>query len=569
AVLDPAGMKASSFRPGDKLRARVPKAYMWTYDGRRFVAPRFDLGMLPAADLYASVTDLVRLARQWFVGEHRPKDALLKEDTQKSMFEPQHGQKFMGLGFFLGEVDYRLKIGHGGAMYGFASELQALPEQGLAVAVVTNLDFASTVPERIATAALRLGLKKRRGLGFTPPPTTQKLDAEQARKVVGWYGWGRHRLEIFEREGELYADTPAGFRQRLRKSGALLIADDVFHFGGRYQVEEKGIRWNRRLLSRMPDYKPAPCPKEYRPLIGEYGWDFDVLYVYERCGELRILIEWFASYPLEPAGEKGDGTFRLPDYGMYRGEPVVFHKGKDAKVTGVTVGGVLFPRRRVGPDDGITFKIKRRFPPERLRAMAAAVRKPQEDGEFRKPDLVELTKLIPDLKLDLRYATTNNFMDMKFYQTARAMMQRPAAEALARVQKRLAGRKLGLLIYDAYRPWRVTKMFWDATPEHQKTFVANPKRGSRHNRGCAVDLGLVDLATGKVAPMVSGYDEFTERAYADYPATTSLRRWHREVLRQAMHAEGFKVYEWEWWHFDYKDWRQYPILDRPLKDGAK
>ena len=156
-------------------------------------------------------------------------------------------------------------------------------------------------------------------------------------------------------------------------------------------------------------------------------------------------------------------------------------------------------------------------------------------------------------------------MDMKFYEVSKAMMQKPAAEALARVQKRLEKRGLALVIYDAYRPWRVTKMFWDATPEHQKTFVANPKRGSRHNRGCAVDLGLVDLQTGKVLPMVSGYDEFTERAYADYPATTSLRRWHRQVLRQAMHAESFKVYEWEWWHFDYEHWRKYPILDQPLK----
>jgi CubicO group peptidase (beta-lactamase class C family)/D-alanyl-D-alanine dipeptidase len=564
AVLDPAGMQESSFRPDDKLRQRVAKAHMWTYDGRRFAAPKFDLGMMPAADLYASVTDLVQFARQWFVGEHRPEKTLLKEATQKSMFKPQAGKKFVGLGFFLEEVEYELKVGHTGAMYGFASELQALPEKGLAVAVVTNLDFANNIPQRIATEALRVGLKKRRGVGYTAPAGSSNVDAETRKAIAGWYGLGRHRLQIFQRGDQLFVDTPVGFRQRLRKSGALLIADDHFHFGGRYlQLEDGGLRWNRANLKRLPDYKPEPCPKEYLALIGEYGWDYDVLYVYERCGELRILIEWFASYPLAKA--LGPEQFKLADEGMYRGEPVTFEKGSDGKISGVKVGGVLFPRRRVGPDDGVTFKIKRRFPPERLRAMAAEVRKPKEQGEFREADLVELKGLMPGLKLDLRYATTNNFMDMKFYGVVKAMMQKPAAEALARVQKRLEKRGMGLVIYDAYRPWRVTKMFWDATPEHQKTFVANPKRGSRHNRGCAVDLGLVDLGTGKILPMVSGYDEFTERAYADYPGTTSLRRWYREVLRQAMHAESLHVYEFEWWHFDYKDWRKYPILDQPLK----
>lgn len=566
AVLDPAGMKESSFRPGESLRERVPKAWMWTYDGRRFRAPKFDLGMMPAADLYASVTDLVRFARHWFVGEHRPDKTLLREETRKLMFKPPHEAKFVGLGFFLGEVEYKLEVGHGGAMYGFATELKALPEEGLAVAVVTNLDFVGDAIQRIATEALRLGVRKRRGVGYAPPAGGAKVDAAMLESVVGWYRRGMRgppQVEIFARGGELFADTPFGFRQRLRKSGNFLIADDRFHFGGQYlPLEDGGLRWNRAKLGKVRDYKPEPCPKEWVPLVGEYGWDFDVLYVYERCGQLMILIEWFAGYPLQPTGV--GHRFRLPDDGMYRGEPVTFHKDGAGRVTGVIVGGVLFPRRHVGPEDGVTFKIKRRFPPERLRAMAAAVRKPQEEGKFREPELVDLKALIPDLKLDLRYATTNNFMDMKFYESATAMLQKPAAEALARVQKRLAQRGMGLVIYDAYRPWQVTQMFWDATPKDKKTFVANPRKGSRHNRGCAVDLGLVDRETGKVLPMVSGYDEFTERAYADYPGSTSLRRWHREVLRQAMQAEGFTVYEWEWWHFDYKDWRQYPILNKRL-----
>ncbi len=119
----------------------------------------------------------------------------------------------------------------------------------------------------------------------------------------------------------------------------------------------------------------------------------------------------------------------------------------------------------------------------------------------------------------------------------------------------------GLLIHDAYRPWYITKVFWDATPEDKKIFVADPSKGSRHNRGAAVDLTLYDLTTGKPVEVVGTYDETTDRSYPDYPGGTSLQRWHRNLLRDAMEAEGFTVYEAEWWHFDYKDWQQYPILN--------
>jgi serine beta-lactamase-like protein LACTB len=138
-------------------------------------------------------------------------------------------------------------------------------------------------------------------------------------------------------------------------------------------------------------------------------------------------------------------------------------------------------------------------------------------------------------------------------------MQRPAAESVVRVNRKLKQSGYGLLVHDAYRPWYVTKVFWDATPDDKKKFVADPSQGSRHNRGCAVDISLYDLKTGKPIEMVSTYDETTDRAYPDYPGGTSLQRWHRDLLRDAMQSEGFTVYTAEWWHFDYKDWQKYRI----------
>jgi D-alanyl-D-alanine dipeptidase len=186
---------------------------------------------------------------------------------------------------------------------------------------------------------------------------------------------------------------------------------------------------------------------------------------------------------------------------------------------------------------------------------------PKETENFRKPDLVELIKLDPTFKLDIRYATNSNFVGRPVYTEARAFLQRPAAEALVRVNRKLKEKGYGLMIFDGYRPWSVTKLFWDITPEDKKKFVADPSKGSRHNRGCAVDLTLYDLKTGMEVTMTSYYDEFSERSHPDYKGGTEQQRAARDLLRKMMESEGFTVYEEEWWHFDYKDWREYPILN--------
>ncbi len=154
-------------------------------------------------------------------------------------------------------------------------------------------------------------------------------------------------------------------------------------------------------------------------------------------------------------------------------------------------------------------------------------------------------------------------MGVAMYDRASARLQRPVAEALGRVQRTLVAEGLGLLVFDAYRPWYVTKMFWEATPDSQRVFVADPSRGSRHNRGAAVDLTLYDLRTGVPLPMPSGYDEFTERAFPDYAGGTAAERANRARLRRAMEAEGFTVYEAEWWHFDFAGWAEWALGNVP------
>jgi zinc D-Ala-D-Ala dipeptidase len=215
----------------------------------------------------------------------------------------------------------------------------------------------------------------------------------------------------------------------------------------------------------------------------------------------------------------------------------------------MVVGGLLLaPLTACGPKD----QHAPPSPPKPLR------HPPQNGG------LVELFDG-PDLRLDLRYATTNNFTGRVLYQEARAFLQGDAAAALMRAVTKANAAGYGMTIFDAYRPWRVTRTLWDATPRNQRDFVANPKKGSRHNRGCAIDLSLHHLATGKLVEMPTPFDDFTDKASRTFSGASAEATANRARLQYWMEAEGFIGLSNEWWHFDYKDWEKYPLLDVPFE----
>jgi D-alanyl-D-alanine dipeptidase len=180
--------------------------------------------------------------------------------------------------------------------------------------------------------------------------------------------------------------------------------------------------------------------------------------------------------------------------------------------------------------------------------------------------LVDIHELDPDIKLELRYATTNNFVGEKLYAEARCLLRREVAGKLLHVQKNLEKRGLGLKIFDGYRPLSVQKKLWAKYPV--EGFVANPAKGSNHNRGAAVDVTLVD-AQGRELPMPSAYDEFSERAHRDYAGGTPEERRNRQTLEEAMEKEGFTGLKTEWWHFDAEGAKRYPVLDLPFDSVPK
>lgn len=287
--------------------------------------------------------------------------------------------------------------------------------------------------------------------------------------------------------------------------------------------------------------KPRPAPEEWRPLIGEYLSGDQTVIILEKDGKLYAQSKADPSQREEVAAD-------------------LFVRDRNGKLSFLKFHGGIYQRQPLGPEEGANqLKVEPVRPVKTLIREALNASPPTETGDFLPTDLVELKKLDPTIKLDVRYATRNNLFNTVFYSQPRAFLQRAPAEALLRVNQKLKASGYGLLVHDGYRPWYVTKVFWDAAPQDKKSFVADPSKGSRHNRGAAVDLSLYELKSGRPVEMVSTYDETTDRAHPNYPGGTSLQRWHRDLLRSAMEAEGFTVFELEWWHFDYKDWQRYRI----------
>ncbi len=314
-------------------------------------------------------------------------------------------------------------------------------------------------------------------------------------------------------------------------------------------------------LALLPGPKPS-SPQQRVDYVGEYECGAGICLLIEEEGHLWLLDTakatpkriplWTMEYMTGNYGPRNDGA---PGAQM-----LFFGPPSTGKRFPVKAGDIAIKHRDVGPQAGETqLQVTPVRPVAEVRVEALHASPPAEAGAARKPELVELTTLDPTIKLEIRYATTNNFLGTRFYDEARAFLQRPAAAAVVRANKNLRQLGYGLLIHDAYRPWYVTKMFWDATPLDKRWLVANPAEGSKHNRGAAVDLTLFDLTTGQPVEMPSTYDESTGRSFADYPGGTSLQRWHRALLRNAMVAEGFVLNPSEWWHFDYTSWRDYPL----------
>ena len=291
---------------------------------------------------------------------------------------------------------------------------------------------------------------------------------------------------------------------------------------------------------------PAPDPEIAR-LIGQYGGSESKLDVFEDAGRLHAQGHGFAGNELD----RIEASTFIDTASARR---IVF--GPDGK--SAAVDAMTLYRRDFGAEAIADFQHSLRATPKLMLEDDARL------PEFGTAPLVSIARALPSIALDIRYAGTDNFMGRRVYDRPCAYARPAVIAALAQVQEALSPSGYGLIVYDAYRPWSVTKLFWDAVPPVYRGFVADPALGSKHNRGCAVDLTLSETVSGLQVDMPSRYDEPTERSHADYRGGTSRQRWHRDLLRATMEAHGFMVQPDEWWHFDFHDWQDYPVEDTPF-----
>ena len=573
SVLAPLAMARSAFTPEDKVTRTLPEAYMWSYHGDRTLAPTFELGMAPAGSMYSSMNELALFIGALIDEGQGANGCMLAAATLEEMWTPQSSirsgrNRSFGIGFSLGDFDGERSVSHGGAIYGFATQLKVLPDSKVGVAIATNLDMANGAINRIADHALRVLLASRQHKDAPEYQVTTPLPTDLGERLAGVYADGSNFVRVHRKREDWYVERVRGLSLRLRQAGENIVIDDIMSYSEDIRFAEHGVSIFATEYQRVPDPMPEPANAEWAELFGEYGWDHNVLYVSEKFGKLHAMIEWGMEYPLI---ERGNGVFRFPPYGLYPNEDLVFTRDRDGGVASVSLNGIDFVRRPVGEIDGNVFRIEPVRPVPELEREALQAAAPHEDGVFLDSELVDITRYSDTIRLDVRYASERNFLGTPVYSSGRAFLQRPAAEALGRIARRLAEKGYGLLVHDAYRPWYVTKIFWDATPEESKIFVADPSQGSRHNRGCAIDLTLYDLESGDAIEMVGLYDEMSPRSFPYYPGGSSLQRWHRDLLKAEMEADGFTVYEYEWWHFDFDGWENYRIRNETFEalDGRQ
>ncbi len=310
----------------------------------------------------------------------------------------------------------------------------------------------------------------------------------------------------------------------------------------------------------MPPPQPPPA---LRALLGEYGVDTEWVTLYEAHGVLHADGRGLYQVPLRCQQPL---LYMIDASAACERTRFEFHVNATGDCHAVSIDGKKWPRRGVGAEVINALRSGLGVSADNVFAAALGASPPVEIPPKNAGDLVSLTNIHPSIRFDIRYASTNNLMGFALYDQALAFLQRPAAVALGRVAECLQSMGYGLLVFDAYRPWFITKVLWDATPPGSRRFVADPAVGSRHNRGCAVDLSLYDIASGHPEEMTSPYDDMSRRAHVEYVGGTSRQRWARDLLRRAMAQHGFTAYAEEWWHFDYEGWRDYGIGNLTLSE---
>ncbi|WP_293724606.1 M15 family metallopeptidase [Phascolarctobacterium succinatutens] len=319
---------------------------------------------------------------------------------------------------------------------------------------------------------------------------------------------------------------------------------------------------------------PDDAPKDIKYILGFYYGNGENILIRENNGRLELLYRTaqedrsFAAANLYPLSKVHFDSYTLQESGpMSNTEAGVrFERDTDGYGISCRVGGNTYSRYFLGTTQGERakpFRLEERSAEEwaKLREEAAKAAVPAALAAGEQAQLVDAAS-VAGLKVNSVYAGSDNLFGAPLYSTPKLFVAKDAAAALGRVQQRLAAYGYGLVLWDAYRPWSVSKLANLALPEGKKDMLEDPEvKGSVHNTGNAVDVGLYSLDSGEELDMGCGFDEPSLRQYASYAGGTSRERYLRSLLREEMELQGFKGIEMEWWHFEFGDCSKFAHLN--------
>ena len=346
-VLKPLDMSSSSFLRENFMNNKIANGYMRDLEGKQWEAPHFRFGYLPAANLYSTVIDFSKFIN-FVLNEGKP---ILNSETFKEMLTVQFTDKKdslgFGLGFSISKIHNLRSVGHGGAVYGFSSNLMIIPEKKLGIVICNNLDGANGFNYKIIYILSGIVLEEKTGQKILSIPKTIEISQPEVKKYEGKYERNGVPVWLILRNEKFYYKSYGIRKQLSQLSKKEFITDDLTGYGEKISIEEngsvKGVYINRNFYKKAneTEREKLSIPLLWNRLIGEYGPDYNIMKVYEKDGKLTVLIEWFYEYPLDHVeGLK----FKFPDYGLYMDEEIVF-KEKNGKIVEAIVGPVSFKRR--------------------------------------------------------------------------------------------------------------------------------------------------------------------------------------------------------------------------------
>lgn len=318
-----------------------------------------------------------------------------------------------------------------------------------------------------------------------------------------------------------------------------------------------------------PAFEPKDCPKDLKYILGMYYGNGEMFLLRENNGEVELVYRFgqndytFAGSNVYPLYKEHFDSYTINESGPlnHLDAAVRIERSREGYGVSCSVGGNRYSRRFFAGENGRPFRFAPVSDWQALKTAADAAVMPAQLGAGQQSQLVDLAQAVPGLKFDLRYAQTDNCFGQALTDDQRAFLDADAAQALAQAQQYLKPYGYGILVWEAYRPWSVSKLAYDALPADKKSMLPAPEIGFSHNTGRSIDVSLYLLATGENAGMISGFDEPSVRQYASFAGGTTLERYRRDLLRSAMQMAGFTASGTEWWHFDYGDIKGFAHLN--------